>query len=135
MEGYTQKSGTVQKTGFTGLLFVHCGLYIEKLQCCWKSPSNRNKHAEGERETQRGVSNKASIFCTFILLFSMSWPLPSLSGSAGYPTGSKLLWILIPFPLLAFTEGLPAMCWCELLVIDIKKGSDHHYLTPGWMGL
>lgn len=51
----------------------------------------------------------------------MSWPLPNLSTCAGYPTGSQLFWILIPFPMLAFTKKPPATCWDDLLVIDMGK--------------
>lgn len=51
----------------------------------------------------------------------MSWPLPNLSTSAGYPTGSQLFRILIPFLMLAFTKKPPAMCWDDLLLTDTEK--------------
>lgn len=53
----------------------------------------------------------------------MSWTLPNLSTSGGYPTGSQLFQFLTPFPMLAFTKKPPAMCWDDFLVTDMgKKG-------------
>lgn len=53
MEGYTQKSGSIQKPGFAGLLFVRYG----PMACTLESYSAIGKHHQTAVNVQRGKGN------------------------------------------------------------------------------
>lgn len=126
MEGYTQKSGSIQNPR------PHCSLictlwpislYTEKLQCSWKTPSKGNKCA-GEKGRHRDElaikwAYSAHLSCYNI---SMCWPLPNLSTSAGYPTNSQLFQILIPVPMMVPIKKSSLMFLDDLLVTDMEQG-------------